>query len=305
MHPGNTHRGRTVCCFAAHPVEEPKVFFSGAIIPECYKVHKEWCEELERELASVFYLQLGTDPNETTRVLRYARTHHASARLFLNPGRLLARLQHYKVLEGEFTGLSIRRIFVRNPMLVTHTTQSLRHKLNSLLEILQLSKQDSKLGKCVGRCPSLLSRSLLSIWSTLNTLQSLLGEEAALHIVVLYPEVFSRGDDTLRAAHASLRATLGLDGEAMRSFLKINPGLITRNIQPDKLEAVVQATNLPVQQVRPCKCMGSARMHACLSVASLFPKRPEIACSRSLPGVSGREAVPYSWCTVLFSESGA
>jgi hypothetical protein len=237
------------------------VFFSGTVVPECYKVHKEWCEELERELANVFYVQLRTDPNETARILRYARAHHASARLFLNPGRLLARLQHYKVLEGEFSGLSIRRIFVRNPVLVTQTTQNLRHKLKTLQEILQLSKQDSKLGKCVGRCPSMLTRSLPSICSTLSTLQSLLGEEAALRIAILYPEVFSRGGDTLRAAHASLRATLGLDGAAMRTFLTSNPGLITRDIQPDKLEAIVQATNLPVAKVWSCKWQ---RIHACM-----------------------------------------
>ena len=233
-------------------------------VPDYYTVYSCWSKELEQELAIALLLSLGTTAAESARVLRTAFEHHTLLQyIFLNPGRLAARLSQLKQLEAAFPGFQARRTFVKSPLLISHPAAVLRAKAEAARQLLDVPPQDPRAGRALTRCPGLLTRSTASSTHMMDTLRRLLGKDAAQKVALLYPELFGCSAATLERNVANLQSALGLGASQVARVLRTNPSLITREHPDEKIQDLAQATQLSAAEV-------SARARGCLLLLQTF-----------------------------------
>lgn len=224
--------------------------------PDCYRVYKVWCDDVEDDLRTVCTSQLGLGLPETARIVKAAREHHTVISIFLNPARVLARVYSWRPLEQELTGPDISitplglaaELFATQPTLISQTSLTLQRKVQHLKQVLEVHRNVDKLSHSIRRRPQLLQRSTTAMSAVFETLSERLGPDTASKTLIRYPELFSRSPDTIANSFSALVDEVGAQ-VAVRMVVS-NPSVLVRKDMAARFVRVSTALDLPSEQAR-------------------------------------------------------
>lgn len=240
-----------------HPAREPRIRFSVPLNsletrPDCYRVYKEWCDDVEDDLRTICTKQMGLGLAQTRRVLHAAREHHTVIRLFLNPARILSRVYSWRLVEQELTGSTkstpfAAELFAALPTLISQTSGNLLKKAQHIKQLLDAHCTGDEILASIKRRPQLLQRSKTAITTIFHTLSDWLGEEVAAKTLLRYPELVSRSPKTIEKCFKALKDEVG--PEVAVRMVSSNPSALVRKDMADRWVRVRDVLNLPPDQV--------------------------------------------------------
>jgi hypothetical protein len=230
------------------------------IAPESYHVFSEWCPELEEELDVVLSLLLRVDKWQRARLISvFSANFQGAEYIFLNPGRLHARLEGFMRLEKELPCFRAFAALLRSPLVLKQLPSTVRTRIQQNAKALGMSLDDPALPRLISQGgASLLTRRPKGVAEKIDTMARFVGRDTALAAVKRSPKLLSVSNNTIISACTSLQKALALDSGALASMLTANESLFMCTSVDQKLEKLSAALRLADKEVRAA-CFAAVR----------------------------------------------
>jgi hypothetical protein len=206
---------------------------------------------LEEELDVVLTLQLRVDRWQRAQLVSVFRSSFQGAEyIFLNPGRLHARLQGFVRLEKEVPCFQLLPALRRSPLVLKQLPSTVFKRIQQNTEVLGTTMEDPAVRRMISQGgASLLTRRPEGIADIVDTVASFVGRDSALTIIKRSPKVLSVSASRIVLACTSLQKLLALEKDALASMLKANESLLVCTTVHHKLEDLQVALKLPTEKV--------------------------------------------------------